>query len=328
MGKRIYGNILAVAALFFAFITDTQAQQTLLVTGQGYSTVEQYDLSGAYIGSLFSGPLVQPFGVALHPTNGLYYVSDYATGSIERFQADGTWDSTFATGLNQPQGIVFDPLSEELYVREFGNGNYTILDNSATSTLLHNYTEDAYYVRWGLDGSQKDPTLHSNGGGDYYYWESGAPGSITWSHHVKFADWAGGLEFDPTAPDTLFTADISNSLGGDTNGEVRRWMMHSGDSQATDLGRFADLGAGVRPGDLLYNPATSGFFVSDWDSKSIFELDSSGAVVNTINSPIGSSNWGLAYGPSLSGASAPEPGTLGLLALGGGAGIVARRRRK
>src|SRR5450432_217866 len=87
------------------------------------------------------------------------YVTDLATNSILVFAPDGT-QSTFATGLNSPQGIAFDQ-TKNLYVADAGSGSVFKYDLAGNKTTFITGLSNPIGLAW--DGS--DLLVSENGVG-------------------------------------------------------------------------------------------------------------------------------------------------------------------
>ena len=97
-------------------------------------------------------------------TAGDLYVTDLATGSVIRYEPDGT-PNTFATGLVSPQGISFDEATSTMaayfYVCDAGDGG-------ATSGIIYRYDRSGNRTTFatGLDnpiGVASDASSHISG---------------------------------------------------------------------------------------------------------------------------------------------------------------------
>ncbi|MEO6969868.1 MAG: putative Ig domain-containing protein [Chthoniobacterales bacterium] len=89
--------------------------------------------------------------VSASPIPGDLYVSDLASNSIIVYRPDGT-SFTFATGLNSPQGLTFDPAGN-LYVADGGSGNlykYTV-PGGVQSLVASGFSDPVGVVLNGLD---------------------------------------------------------------------------------------------------------------------------------------------------------------------------------
>jgi hypothetical protein len=78
--------------------------------------------------SLFAAAIAFTLAPRASADPGDLYVSDLATNSIIVYKPDGT-SSTFASGLNSPQGLAYNLLAKSLYVADGGSGNvfkYTV----------------------------------------------------------------------------------------------------------------------------------------------------------------------------------------------------------
>ena len=152
-----------------------------------------------------------------------------------------------------------------------------------------------------------------------YAWNSGSrviTGSALWSSAVLNTGTVGGFtpfSFSPAvsvSPGTeyiFFLSTASVTQGGAPIGE----------------GFFAQLGSG---GSATDGYAGGGLFFSD--AASFASLSSTGwSGAENVNSGVvgGDLSFTAVFASS---SSAPEPGTLALLALGGVAAVIARRRRK
>ena len=74
------------------------------------------------------------FSRRAHAAEGDLFVTDLATNSIVVYSTDGT-QRVFATGLNSPQGLAFDPVGN-LYVADGGSGNIYKYTADATRTTF------------------------------------------------------------------------------------------------------------------------------------------------------------------------------------------------
>ena len=169
------------------------------------------------------------------------------------------------------------------------SGNLYVRENG-----IGNYTKiAAKHLRWGVDGIG-NKTVRSNGdGADYYYWDPNYSNVKTgtfggWLHHSPKTKTGGASAGSPNTTEPGNVPKNKNSEAG--------------------IGAFALLGGALRLGNLL------------------FHIGGSGSTVSSINSINPAPSGGTP--PLFSGVTAPEPGTLGLLAFGALSSLIGLRRRK
>ena len=88
------------------------AQDGTYLVGQLPARVQRFSPSGTLLQTIGTADFIGAgvFGVAVDPTTGLIYANDTTSGAdqVLLFNPDGTFNSIFATGIAQPQGLAVD----------------------------------------------------------------------------------------------------------------------------------------------------------------------------------------------------------------------------
>ncbi|WP_394792722.1 PEP-CTERM sorting domain-containing protein [Armatimonas sp.] len=303
-------------------------------------------------------------GVALAATNAHaqdLYVGNNGNNSISQITPGGVVSQFIpgggASGPFDPRGLVFDP-SGNLYVSNFSDASVSKITPGGVITKIIPFNDHGLNGPWGIAFDTSGDLYvasHAAGNGISKYTSSGTFISI-------FATGVGsptGIAFDTTG--NLFTADFSTgaiyritplgvrttfvagggvmenprSLAFDASGNL--YASSNGDriSQITPGGVVSTFVSGIpaQPEGLAFD-ASGSLYVGSGSGSSVRKiLFSSPGVFDSISifatgAPGGMDRpIGLAFKPVVA-SVAPEPGTLGLLALGGTLALVRRRGRK
>ena len=196
-------------------------------------------------------------------TPGDLYASDLATNSIVVYSLDGT-KRTFATGLNSPQGLVFDPAGN-LYVADAGSGNvYKFTRGGGQTTFASGLVNP---IGLAIDGP--DLLVAENGGNVV----SSFP-LMGGSRRISIPGVTGplGLGFDGTnryvantasvfkvAPDGTMTdidpGDGSRNVTVDTRGDVLVTTDSGGVTKINSNGGITPFASGlIDPHGLAFRP--------------------------------------------------------------------------
>ncbi len=277
----------------------------------------------------------------------MIYVSNGGNGTIQAVSLTGVV-STYATGLSTPRGLAFDA-ANNLYVAN--NGDQTIrkiTPQGVMTTFASGLTGDLYgvavdqstgnvFVSEILNDTSNSLILKFTPGGIMTTFATlAAPGGLVFdTNHNLFVTLAsgggaagavGGInEVSPAGVVTPVVSTgmsdpvgLARSASGDLyaaelNGDMR--ILHSTTGGAVNV--FA-TGVGT-PYGLTFGPDGT-LYVADFAGGDL-EAVTSGGGVSTFATGFSSPRF-ITLGPD----AVPEPGTLGLLVLGGAA-LLARRRR-
>lgn len=139
----------------------------------------------------------------------------------------------------------------------------------------------------------------------FFLFDLSSVGTSITSATMQFYNPTNGY-LSPNLSETLEIHDISTSYASISAG-------------TGGVGAYNDLGSGI-----LYGAQT----VSAADNGQVVTVTLNGSAVSALETArTGSAQWGAGAALLLAGSSAPEPGTLALLALGGAAAFVRRRRK-
>jgi streptogramin lyase len=108
--------------------------------GQGtINTVSEFSSTGTFIRSFGASQLNAPQGLAIDQSTGNVFIAN-ADGNIQEYSSNGTFIKTFATGLNDPYGLL--TTNGSLYVADYGSNSLLkydlstgVLSGSTTAAL-------------------------------------------------------------------------------------------------------------------------------------------------------------------------------------------------
>lgn len=269
-------------------------------------TIQRYDLAtGNAIGTVGTGKLDGTLGMSLG-SDGAVYVCSELTGSVEKFDQSGTWESRFLNA-SSPTGIAFDKLGNA-FVSQFDLDS--VAKFSPSGTNLGTFVSPG---SGGLDGPDLGITFGPDG---EFYVPSFYGGDVMKYDHAtgaflgKFIPaGSGGL----TQPRQMLWRDGKVYVSSDNGSKVLRYDGTTG----AFIDTFVAAGSGGLNGATGLAFSGDSLYVTSWKNNRVLRYDAStgafqGAfVVSGLNGPV-----------SL--LVVPEPNTLLVSVLG--CGWFAKRR--
>lgn len=112
---------LAIVQIAFALAVTSASAQKIYWTDMGHDKIRRANLDGSGIEELVTSGLQYPGVIAVDPSGGKMYWTDWvtATSRIQRANLDGTGVEDLVTGLVGPWGIALDTQAGKMYWTEF-----------------------------------------------------------------------------------------------------------------------------------------------------------------------------------------------------------------
>lgn len=298
LSRSTFLNTLAALALA-AFTAQTAKAQDLFVPNVGGGTVTKVTLAGVQSNFAMIGVSGQLTGAAIG-TDGYLYLAN--AGSVIKVNALGN-ATTFASGFSNSYGLAFDS-SGNLYVANQGSGTNSIkkVTPGGVVTTFAN-VPSAQGLAFDSSGN-----LYATSSANTKVIKIDPTGTTVTDYFTLPATTGQGLAFD----------SLGNLYAAGTNGNVFK---------ITALNTGAIFGT-VGAARGVVTDSSNNIYVSG-QVGSVVKFTSGGAQSTLTSGGNLSAPWFITLGSVTAGisTSAPEPGTLAFLALGGTL-VLARRRRK
>lgn len=297
---------LLLSGAFLLLPVAVQADELWIGNYFGDNIVRLDASNGSTLGTIGVGKLDGTLGMTAR-SDGVYVASEL-TGSIEKFNVNGTWLSRYATATT-PTGITFDSAGRG-YVAQFDADSVTRY--STTGTSLGTFVTAGsgglngpdLGITYGPDGNLYVPSFNS---GDVLRY-NGTTGAFI----DKFiAAGSGGL----SQPRQMIWRDGKVYVSSDNGNKVLRYNGTTGAFMDT----FVAAGSGGLNGATGMVFHGSSLYVASWRNNRILKYDAATGAFQSIFASTGLN------GP-VSLVAVPEPATLA--AVGGGLAMLCRRRRK
>jgi hypothetical protein len=249
----------------------------------------------------------EPMGMAFDAFGNLY-VANQRSNTIHKVTSAGVV-STLTAGMNFPIGLAFDP-----------TGNLYVANRDSNAISKITFTAPGVFgaVSTFASGIGRPAGLTFDTAGNLY------ATSLTSSNIQKLTFSSPGILGTTSvyATGILSAIDLAFDASGNlyttfSNNNVIKKITPDG--VVTNFSsRVIDTPYGLEA-DSFGN-----FYATGFNGNAIEKVSSTGVVTTLVSLTARPS--GIAYKPALSGASAPEPGTLALLSLGGTLVLIRRRR--
>lgn len=296
LSRSTFFNTLTTLSLI-TLTAHTAIAQSLFVPNVGGGTVTKVTLAGVQSNFSMIGVSGQLTGAAIS-TDGYLYLAN--SNVIRKVDSLGN-ATTFASGFSNSYGIVFDS-SGNLYVANQGSGVNSI-KKVTPAGVVTNFANIPNAQGLAFDSSGN---LYATSSANTKVVKIDPTGATVTDYFTLPATTGQGLAFDGSG----------NLYAAGTNGNIFKIT-------AVNTGALFGTVANARG---VVTDASNNLYVSS-QVGSVVQFTPAGAQSTLASGGNLSSPWFITLGSVTAGGSAPEPGTLALLALGGTL-VLARRRRK
>lgn len=298
------GNFLGVfsSLLLGLALVPATAHAQFLTTSKYTHAIDKHLADGTADGELYNGGEVESAVEMVYNNAGNLLVSSYGQGTISEITSSGTVVGTLVSGLGDLYGLAYNPNTGDIY--------------AVAGSEVHRYDSlGGFLGSQSLSTNGTDVILTSGGtilvseGSNIREYDLGL-GLI--GNFATVSGNARGMTFDSSG--NLYVADESN-------GSVEVFN-NAGGSLGT-------LISGIdTPYALAIDPGTNSIYATSFNASRVYGFDlSTGAPTFDFQTSSGlGGTWGIVA--TSTATAAPEPGTLALLLLGGGAAVAIKRRKK
>ena len=247
------------------------------------------------------------------------YVASYASGSIYRFTPDGR--STILTGMNDPEGLIFDS-NGNLFASDGGKGRIIKITPSGSNSIFATGLVGPTRMVFDSNGNLFEADYNSNtiykfapdGSKSAFATGLNAPDGLAFdsSGNLFEGDYHSNTiyKFAPDGSKSAFATGLNgvcdlafdssgNLFVDEINGHVISKFTPSGDKTVFAGGFFIP--------DALAFDSSGNLFVSDYGNRTIYKLAQDGSKSSVIT---GIDPHAIAFAP------VPEPSSLALLGMG------------
>ena len=226
-----------------------------------------------------------PSGVAVDPTTGTAYVTNYGDDTLSLIdESTDTVTATVPVGIGEPEGVAVDPITDTVYVTGRSGSDVSVIDgatNAVTDILQVGHTIDPDDLPFPVAVDPATDTVYvANWSDNTMEVIDGATNTVTATVAVGYGPT--GVAVDPSTDTVYVSSSISNSV--------------SVIDGATDT-VTATVAVGSQPGGVAVDPSTDTVYVTNTGNGTVSVIDgATDTVTDTV--AVGSEPFGVDVDPS------------------------------
>jgi YVTN family beta-propeller protein len=206
------------------------------------------------------GYISRPWGVAVNPNLGRFYVSSFDTNYIAVSNSDTTNVVNYVVTGNNPAGIVVDEATNRVFVANYGSNSVTVIDGN-TNTVIATIAVSGGPMGIALDPGLRRAYVTCYESSIVDVIDTGVYGVI---YHFTYTTFRpSGIAVDPNTHYIY----IANSDSASTDLTII--------DQYNNRVAHPSLTVGTRPVGVIYNPVTQRIFVNCSNVNQVYVVETS-----------------------------------------------------